>query len=277
MSLAVPQIFDERRGLTNVNESNLSIHGVAAALNSNCLVVNNNHEERRFNMDEACTNEGNIETGLSAEDSLALAPQHQTIHITHVLPSQEREKIAETPRISKLMWIIGTTLVIVAIVLLSVLLPSDRKEDIPRESPQENIFDATNTTSSSRLEILREMLSPISGIESLSDESSSQYSALVWLADEDPAQLDLNESDFDEISDRYIVALLYFVTSGFDWRVQRDFLSEKSICEWNDGGEGGAFEGIRCKKDDVVEIILGRAHEILIGSALTQYLTYAHN
>ena len=47
MSLAVPQIFDERRGLTNVNESNLRIrYGVAAALNSNCLASGQQQSRR---------------------------------------------------------------------------------------------------------------------------------------------------------------------------------------------------------------------------------------
>jgi hypothetical protein len=98
----------------------------------------------------------------------------------------------------------------------------------------------------------------VSGIQSLTDPRTPQYSALLWLADDDPAFLDLFESPFETISDRYKLAILYFATSGSTWRMQHDFLTEASICDWNDGLAGGTFEGIKCEDNQVVEIILGK-------------------
>ena len=93
--------------------------------------------------------------------------------------------------------------------------------------------------------------------EQLMNRSTPQYAALEWLADKDPAFLDLDTTPLKTITDRYIVSLVYFALGGEGWRVQHNFLSESSICEWNDGGAGGAFEGVGCEDDQVMELVLG--------------------
>jgi hypothetical protein len=113
-------------------------------------------------------------------------------------------------------------------------------------------------TAPSRLDILAEMLQSVSGTTALSDNSTPQNAALVWLADQDPAVLDLDNESFETIAQRYVSAVLYFSGEGTDWRVNNGFLSASSICEWNDGGEGGAFEGIMCDENGaIIELIFG--------------------
>jgi hypothetical protein len=225
-------------------------------------------------------NGGNIETGLSAKDSLALAQsdthvshalpsQKKRHHVSHALPSQKKRHLKSRTYCSFSFWtvlIMALVFVVLPLIIVIVILVARNKkpEEIPK-SLENNIFDQGDTTdptliagpASSRLQILREMLIPVSGVELLTDPTTPQYAALAWLADDDPAQVDLNDTAFETISDRYKVSLLYFATSGSGWRMQHEFLAETSICEWNDGGEGGAFEGIQCENDEVVEIILG--------------------
>ena len=200
---------------------------------------------------------GNIETGLSADDSLALAQSKPDV--SHVLPSQEIQKKSgwKSTLLPWRAWILVVMFAILIIIVVAVVVSRDKPEDISR-APDDNVFNQQDgLLESSRLESLREMLVPVSGIAILTDPTTPQYAALEWLADEDPALLDLKETDFETISDRYKVALLYFSSSGSNWRRQHHFLSETSICEWNDGGAGGAFEGIRCENNEVVEITLG--------------------
>ena len=212
---------------------------------------------------------GNIETGLSADDSLALAPPYNSFHLTHSLPS-ENKRAEQSSRFgfcrSKLFWIV--TVVVGVAVLLIVLLTGGEEaggEDIHRSEVDSNIFDKEGSTDptittpeTSRLDVLRKKLTPVSGKEPLMDTSTPQYAALEWLADKDPAYWDLDTTPLETITDRYIVSLVYFALGGEGWRVQHNFLSEGSICGWNDGGDGGAFEGVGCENGQVVELVLGK-------------------
>jgi hypothetical protein len=193
-------------------------------------------------------NGDNIEAGLSAEQSKT--------HVPQVLPSQKKRKIV----------MVLVVLFVVLIITVILVLVSRNKPEEAIKPQVDNIFEPGDDPTEapvipapqlSRLQILREMLIPVSGVEPLTDPTTPQYAALAWLADDDPAQVDLSDNAFKTISDRYKVSLLYFATSGSGWRMQHTFLTETSICEWNDGGEGGAFEGILCENGEVVEIILG--------------------
>jgi hypothetical protein len=49
------------------------------------------------------------------------------------------------------------------------------------------------------------------------------------------------------IVERYVLAVLYFATSGEGWGDQRNFLSPSSVCEWH------MWErGVACNEDDLV-------------------------
>jgi hypothetical protein len=84
----------------------------------------------------------------------------------------------------------------------------------------------------------------------------SQIEALNWLADDDPANLDLDLVSTNELLERFIIALLYFSTGGKkNLDDSSGFLSAVSVCGWI---------GVVCEFDDgvlfdpmVVEIYLG--------------------
>jgi hypothetical protein len=46
----------------------------------------------------------------------------------------------------------------------------------------------------------------------------------------------------------YVLAMLYFSTSGEGWGDQLNFTFMPSVCDWNKGFESGVF----CNEDDLV-------------------------
>lgn len=125
---------------------------------------------------------------------------------------------------------------------------------------RDNIFEKQSfdpTLVTPQVSALQEMLTSESSSEDLSDPNSDQYAAMKWLAEEDPAERDFDAASPQEVKDRYRAALVYFsLNKGGEWRQQHGFLSADHICDWNNGVEGYAFEGIRCEKGEVVEMTL---------------------
>jgi hypothetical protein len=94
----------------------------------------------------------------------------------------------------------------------------------------------------------------VSDAEALQDDSSPQFRALLWLANNDNMVLDLDSAPTVILVERYVLALLYFATNGEGWKDQRDFLSVSSVCQWNFRGNGAL-----CNEDDlVVALNLGK-------------------
>jgi hypothetical protein len=82
------------------------------------------------------------------------------------------------------------------------------------------------------------------------EEGTSDYEALQWLAFKDPMKLPVT-STMEQVLERFVLANLYFSTNGPQWKPQYNFLSGKSVCQWNDGGVNDV--GIYC--DDKGKVI----------------------
>jgi Leucine-rich repeat (LRR) protein len=81
----------------------------------------------------------------------------------------------------------------------------------------------------------------------LDEPSSSQSLALDWLANNDEARV--NPQDTARVQARYSLAVLYFATHGAtQWIDQLKFLSPEHECEWNDG-----VRGVFCDQSGVIE------------------------
>jgi hypothetical protein len=101
----------------------------------------------------------------------------------------------------------------------------------------------------------------VSGAEALQDDSSPQFQALRWLANEDSAALYLDSTPTVIFIERYVLAVLYFATSAGGGLNVLNFLSASSVCQWNNGEIG-----VVCDGDDlVVSLLLGKSkHEEVI-------------
>lgn len=110
----------------------------------------------------------------------------------------------------------------------------------------------------SREETLFQILQTQSRTEDLTDSTTDQFATFQWLLNDDPAELDFKMIPVTTIEDRYKAALLYFsLSKGGGWNRMYNFLTESDICDWNDGEEGFAFEGIGCDEEGrVMKIVL---------------------
>lgn len=135
-----------------------------------------------------------------------------------------------------------------------------REQWNPTQAPKEQ---------TTRIDMLLEILVSESRRQDLTNSSTDQYTAMKWLAENDPAELDFDNIPLQDIKDRYKAALVYFALSkGRGWRTTYGFLSAAPTCEWNDGGEGYSFEGIQCDNGQVVGLTLDMNH--LLGTIPTE-------
>jgi hypothetical protein len=125
----------------------------------------------------------------------------------------------------------------------------------PTTAPPTKAPTQAPTKCTSRDCLLRELLlqNEVSGPEALQDPSSPQFRALRWLANDDPMVLDLDSTP-TPLVERYVLAVLYFATSGEGWGDLLNFLSLSSVCEWNNGQTQDCtdFRGAGCNEDDLV-------------------------
>jgi hypothetical protein len=94
-----------------------------------------------------------------------------------------------------------------------------------------------NDATSQRLNDFRMQLLPLSGATALYNTSSPQYAALLWLAEEDPQVLP-ESTPIQNITERFILAVLYYATNGPHWLQNTNFLTRNSVCSWNNGTSG---------------------------------------
>ena len=201
------------------------------------------------------------------EEKLKSVTQAEQVQV--VTETTPRERDAKKKRnILVAMFVIGA--VCVAVILAVVLTrksSSSASTDAGSDNDPNKGGPANGGTIVSNFEMMYEILAPISGEEAFANTSSPQYEALEWIANEDTNSTNLSAS---MITERYVLALLYFATGGPDWFVNVGFLSSTSVCDWNEASTGNATTstdddtlnfGVRCNGiGSVVEISLGESH-----------------
>jgi hypothetical protein len=90
--------------------------------------------------------------------------------------------------------------------------------------------------------------------------SSPQAMAFEWIVNTDEARLTVETASVLEITERFAAATLYFATGGPSlWVSSLGFLSNDSICNWNDGKDVGIFcDGEGETAGSPTEIKIGR-------------------
>jgi hypothetical protein len=112
--------------------------------------------------------------------------------------------------------------VIIAVVLVFALPP--------RTSAQELSLSPSNAPSFSQTGLdayIRTLSSP----DAFRDDTSAQSRALNWLLN-----IDLTTGGQSEVTERYVLATLFYSTQGETWESSRDWLSAKSVCDWFTSG-----------------------------------------
>ncbi len=111
-------------------------------------------------------------------------------------------------------------------------------------------------TACARLDCLVEILlqNEVADAEALQDDSSPQFLALRWLANNDTMVLDQDSTRPVILVERYVLALLYFATSAEGGLNVLHFLSASSVCEWNNeqNQDSSGLRGAVCNEHDLV-------------------------
>jgi hypothetical protein len=127
---------------------------------------------------------------------------------------------------------------LVVVIILALLLPKNENENKHGDSVVVEVQERTpppipdyklNTT---RIQILQNLFEHLYGDIINQDQHAKSLRALHWLANEDPAVLNLTATPFYALHERYILALFYFSTDGWNWNNQVNWLSAFSICRW---------------------------------------------
>ena len=145
--------------------------------------------------------------------------------------------------------------VIAVVVAVSLSSQTDETTDDDECSPPTYQLQV-NTTTTPRYQSLRERLDPFYG--TLLDTDPHRRWALQWLANDDPARLDLETTPLVELHERYVLALLYASTNGWCWNEHINWLSAFSVCRW---------QGVLCQPSQlsyVQELSLAKNH--LVGT-----------
>jgi Leucine-rich repeat (LRR) protein len=159
----------------------------------------------------------------------------------HSLPASEELKLALAAqrkhassffsRNPKVTWGIVFGIIFILILGLSLGLTKDQRYEKRTAS-----FHGGDERLSHMVDYL--VRNGIASITSFTDVRSPQYKAVDWLAHDDELGLlipKLAPADSDEAYDfvtRYVMAVLYYSTTGQDWKNDLSFLSKKNTCAW---------------------------------------------
>ena len=228
--------------------------------------------------------EDDIDYQYDANGQIGPADNKSLCEIMEIKPLDDSRNEKTPRRKYMIMMVVFVLLSIVLIIVASVARQSNKGEKSSTKQIEENCEEKSEETSppskawtqpsptsvpvvqSDRYSIFRKILSDLSSGDCLfSDESSPQFLALEWLVYNDLSALEVENSTINELSERYIMALLYFATTGDNWTWEYRFLSDTSICEWNFVDQNDNTGGVFCDAN-------GSISDINIGTLCAPWL-----
>jgi hypothetical protein len=187
----------------------------------------------------------------------------------HVSTTEEEDE----KKFRKETWaVVCFIIVLIAVAVgVGVAVASPDCKDCDTPAPTEARATEAPTSKSSespRLVLLRDALIHLSPDPSvLQDPTTPQYDALVWMADEDEAAIDVDDTRRLEV--RYALAALYYATNGDNWFQNLGFLSPQHECKWfvelELDDNTTSVDGVLCdEEDEVVFINLGTSRILVL-------------
>jgi hypothetical protein len=148
----------------------------------------------------------------------------------------------------------GLRLVVAFLVVLSVVLGI--AVGVRRSNAARSASKGSNGRNASLKNVVNYLVdSNVSGAQDMGDSNTPQYMAASWLAQQDeanfgiPSTNDLSKEEAYLFVVRYVMALLYFSTSGEKWTSQLDFLSKEDICKWDGTSKSPTGAASRARVD----------------------------
>lgn len=211
------------------------------------------------------------------EEQLQQRMQERTIDALRVqaIDSANESDSPRTPNVSspskKALMMIAIGILFLSISLGVTLSSSSNKQNNQKHGEDDTSLPAPTeclgkgcSTQRSDFDLAVEMFTPLSGKETLLDETTPQHRAMMWIVYEDSRWSNFvtekEKPDNEHIwlgiwsvmKERFALAVLFFSTGGpTDWLEDLQFLSEPSVCFWNN-----LINGLDCNDQGSVRLIL---------------------
>ena len=138
--------------------------------------------------------------------------------------------------------------------------PKSSKSGKSGKSPTASPTNSCGISEVDRISKIRAIISEVSSLSAVDTTGTDQNLAYEWLISDSDDSLFVCPGDKQIVLERYILAVLYFATSGDGWdkcnRINecigtgsQSYLSKASVCEWF---------GIECENGAVSEVKLGK-------------------
>lgn len=193
-------------------------------------------------------------------------------------PARPRSKMSQRRCKQRIILAVSFVIVIVVSVTIGVIVGRDTAP--PGNTDSSNPFssywgndagdknsptsppDEGETIYRNRQHEISELVAKLGWSDALkvNEDGSPQFLAAKWMADEDPANLDIEDAlDFRQ---RYALVVIYYSLTGEteSWEnVHMPWLSQENVCKWrtavlNENGDGSYVEfGVRCYGGSVVK------------------------
>lgn len=196
------------------------------------------------------------DSGLKIVDAFDVVPEYQII--------EKGKKKKRLFLLGGIFLLVVVMLIVVAVVVLTLKKRSnadtnfatdnDRNSmNAPSQAPSTSLTTATTTNTISFDKVLSIIESHYDGTEQFdaifSDESSPQYRAATWVANN--VSTDGNIGSDDRVIRRFALATFYFATNGDEWFIcGRESTSCDVSREWLTGANECDWYAIKCNQDD---------------------------
>mmetsp|Transcript_5612 Transcript_5612/g.9292 ORF Transcript_5612/g.9292 Transcript_5612/m.9292 type:complete len:839 (-) Transcript_5612:82-2598(-) len=218
------------------------------------------------------------EDGLGGDGIEAFVADNQVIEAAGVavIASDEEQERIDKRRLRRFMMMgVGCLMLLTAAIVIPVVIVFGTSSD-PESTSTPTVAPSNMPSlspSTSRMKDMLRYAATISDPATLQDETSPQFRAAEWIADDDLVIIE--EGNEVQLLQRYVLAVFYFSTGGDNWEKCNRFLTCNVGFSWLTGVQNEClWHGIRCTADNrVSKILIGNQAPLgnnLIGTLPTE-------
>lgn len=206
------------------------------------------------------------EDGQGGDGIEAFVAENQVIDAAGVavIMSDEEQELTDKRRFRRyIMMGVGCLVLVTAAIVIPVVIvfgTSTVSDSVGPPTLAPTIL-YSSSPSTSRLNDMLSYAATISDPATLEDESSPQFRAATWVADEDLVRAKEGGSVKDDVQllQRYVLAVFYFSTGGDNWEECSRVLTCNVGFSWLEGTQNEClWHGVRCNTDKrVTKILIG--------------------
>lgn len=205
-----------------------------------------------------------IEATVKGETSHDQLPSVEEAKLDATLDSSVASP-KRTSAIRQAVWIIFSVSIAVALLFVVTVVVISKKDESPSAIANPSESDFLDPAQEKVVEVLK----TVSEYEALLAPGSPQNRAATWIAHDQLGEFYLADHDIENLTQRYIMAVLFFALDGENWGDDLGFLTTKDVCRWSDTKldsnvlSDSMFIGVWCNDDGKVQDLRFRKYHRL--------------